>query len=362
MAIRSNDATRASNTNNRDYADPIQQDTSASAAASHGMGHENRSSSTNQIFAQRSSARSRLHRWITGAISAGALGLMLCSTTGCTTTAGIAGAFGDGHCMDDFMIGYRNKAMAEKAWHCQKDGFCNQKHSKEFKEGFCEGFIEVASGGNGCTPAVAPKQYWGWRYQSAQGQSAVNAWFEGYPMGVKAAEQLGVGHWGEVRTTGFAPAAVMNGAGPAGNPFYGSPAVQGMPISGGSIQGEVIQGPGTSFPGTPFEGVPSHSDAHVFEPASVNADSGGIEMQFDSVSLESGFGDEPVFSSAVEDEATSHEEERVASLPAAVETQLTDLIDSAIGDSDSEVDIDEVFGSGTSQGSAVGDDLPFSFE
>ena len=223
MAIRSTDAIRASLLNNLDHTIPNVPGHSGSS------NHSTASAQARQRITSGPSSRNRLRQWITGAISAGALGLMLCSTTGCTTTSGLARAFGDGHCLDDFMIGYRNKAMAEKAWHCQKDQYCNQKHSKEFKQGFCEGFMEVTSGGNGCVPAVAPKQYWGWRYQSAQGQGAVNAWFEGYPMGVRAAEELGVGHWGEIRTTGIAPRSPAPTPVSTANPFYGSPPMESMP-------------------------------------------------------------------------------------------------------------------------------------
>jgi hypothetical protein len=84
----------------------------------------------------------------------------------------------------------------------------------------------VAAGGNGCTPAIAPSEYWGWKYQSPAGQAAVNAWFQGYPLGAKAAEQDGVGFWQSIQmhlqTPGDATQpATQYGAEPAGaNPFY----------------------------------------------------------------------------------------------------------------------------------------------
>ncbi|MCG8650852.1 MAG: hypothetical protein MI861_13520 [Pirellulales bacterium] len=132
-------------------------------------------------------------------IAGGCLGLLICGSTGCSVTHGIRKTFTQNNYVDDFMVGYRNRAMAEKAWHQQKPRFCHRKHQKEFKAGFIAGYIDVASGGNGCTPAIAPAQYWGWRYQSAHGQQAVNAWFEGYPMGARAAEEAGVGHWHKIR-------------------------------------------------------------------------------------------------------------------------------------------------------------------
>jgi hypothetical protein len=238
------------------------------------------------------------------------------------------------------MIGYRNRALAEKAWHCQKNQFCNQQHSKEFKDGFTEGFMEVAAGGNGCVPAVAPKQYWGWRYQSAQGQSAVNAWFQGYPMGVRAAEQAGVGHWGEVRTAGYhnqTPQAVPVGGG--ANPFYGDPAGQ-LGVTLGSTGSPAYTAPG-------FE---SMQDSQVsLDSGSIDAIDDVIDLDFDSASTQaspnqSGFGNQPVFASA--------SDARVAGRENATES-------SSVSDS---VIVDEVFGAGNAADSAVGDALPFSFE
>lgn len=98
-------------------------------------------------------------------------------------------------CLDDFMIAHRNKVFAAKAWFREQDCYRNRHQLAEFKAGFMEGYMDVANGSNGCIPCVAPSQYWGWKYQSPGGQAAIDAWFAGYPMGVKAAEQDGVGHW-----------------------------------------------------------------------------------------------------------------------------------------------------------------------
>ncbi len=39
--------------------------------------------------------------------------------------------------------------------------------------------MEIADGGNGCTPAFPPRQYWGWKYQSAE---AKPKWPHGMPV------------------------------------------------------------------------------------------------------------------------------------------------------------------------------------
>ncbi|MEE2937409.1 MAG: hypothetical protein VYA84_15585 [Planctomycetota bacterium] len=135
-------------------------------------------------------------------IAIACLGGLVGDTTGCTLTRGTVHALRNSDCVEEFMIGYRNRAMAEKAWHCRKHRFGNQPHGHEYKEGFIDGYIEIATGGLGCCPKIAPSRYWGWKYQSATGRQAVNAWFEGYPMGVQAAEQEGIGNWGRIQTMG----------------------------------------------------------------------------------------------------------------------------------------------------------------
>ncbi|WP_442506965.1 hypothetical protein SH528x_005842 [Novipirellula sp. SH528] len=127
------------------------------------------------------------------------LSLVVLGTGGCSMFSGAAQQLKNHDGLNDFMIGHRNKTMAAKAWHCQKVNFCNP--SNAFKDGFYAGYMDVCNGGNGCTPATAPPQYWGWMYQSSNGQLAVNDWFAGFPMGVKAAEQDGVGHWSNVQTS-----------------------------------------------------------------------------------------------------------------------------------------------------------------
>jgi len=107
--------------------------------------------------------------------------------------------------LDEFMVDYRNKAWSARAWLCSKHQFRGHRHLSDLEAGFRQGYADVAAGGNGCTPAICPQSYWGWQYQSADGQQRMNAWFEGYPLGVKAAEEDGIGHWRQVATSFNAP-------------------------------------------------------------------------------------------------------------------------------------------------------------
>ena len=159
-------------------------------------------------ISQRRQKRRSLTRFLMASIAA----VMVSGSTGCSSLSsvsrGVCDTLNQTECINDFMISHRNRVMAAKAWYREADCHCQKKHLKEFREGFIQGYIDVAEGGDGCTPAVAPAAYWGWQYQSPNGQAAVNAWFAGYPLGVKAAEQDGIIHWGEIRPMGYnVPAA-----------------------------------------------------------------------------------------------------------------------------------------------------------
>ncbi len=159
----------------------------------------------------RLSNRARRLNHLTRAALLTGLSVVVLSAGGCTMISGATHALKNHDGVNEFMIGHRNKTMAAKAWHCQKENFGNP--SNAFKDGFIQGYLDICDGGHGCTPAIAPSQYWGWMYQSSNGQVAVNDWFAGFPMGAKAAEQDGVGHWSGVgtahRPAGPHPAAVL---------------------------------------------------------------------------------------------------------------------------------------------------------
>lgn len=154
--------------------------------------------------------------------------------SGCSVVNGLHHAVAQNDAIDEFMVAYRNRAWAAKSWHRNKHRFCNQVHQKDFAAGYQQGYIDAASGGNGCTPALAPKEYWGWKYQSGEGQAKVNAWFAGYPHGARAAEEDGLGNWSNIRT--------MMPQEPKLPP--GSPGLQGpLPTGGAPTPVPMLEGP-----------------------------------------------------------------------------------------------------------------------
>jgi hypothetical protein len=108
-----------------------------------------------------------------------ALGLIvsigLCASSGCVAIEAIKDYCRYNDNSNDFVMGWRNSVWARQAWHAQKGQFVGHPQFHAFGEGFRDGYISVASGGNGCPPPVPPRKYWNWRYQSPEGQAQVAA-------------------------------------------------------------------------------------------------------------------------------------------------------------------------------------------
>lgn len=129
------------------------------------------------------------------------LGTAVVQLTGCSAWTGVRNNWNYNGNWNEMMMGYRNASSASKAWHRRKHQFCNEKYIRDFARGFKAGYTAVADGGDGCTPAFPPREYWGWKYQSCEGQARVAAWFAGFPHGARAAEEDGIGNWTQIQTS-----------------------------------------------------------------------------------------------------------------------------------------------------------------
>jgi len=117
---------------------------------------------------------------------------------GCSALQGVRDYAQYNDVTDDFVVGWRNYAWANKAWHARKGYHACEPQLHDFGEGFRAGYRDVAAGSNGCPPPLPPRQYWSWKYQNPEGQAKTGAWFAGYPHGAKAAEEDGAGNWREI--------------------------------------------------------------------------------------------------------------------------------------------------------------------
>lgn len=136
-------------------------------------------------------------RWVCIAL----LGAMVIPLSGCTAFTGMHNSWTYNNFWNERMLRGKNSVAARKAWSARSHCYANQKYVKDFARGFRAGYMDVADGGSGCTPTFPPREYWGWRYQSCEGQAKVAAWFSGFPHGAKAAEQDGVGNWSQIQTS-----------------------------------------------------------------------------------------------------------------------------------------------------------------
>ena len=250
-------------------------------------------------------------RWIVAL----AMGALLTGGTGCTMLSGLSNKLTDTECLDEFMISHRNKVMATKAWLRVENCYRDHPSWKDFRAGFIAGYMDVATGGSGCTPVVVSSKYWGWRHQSAHGQNSVNAWFAGFPYGVKAAEEDGIAHFNQIQmqsvpvarpamTGSMAPKPVEPV--PVAEPPTPLPSgiilgegetlvpdkteVRDMPMEGPTVvpppAGEIIEGPDPTMPslepqasGSGTQRTPSGTEAlGVGKPMLTAKESADVEM------------------------------------------------------------------------------------
>jgi hypothetical protein len=138
-------------------------------------------------------------------------------TSGCAAVTGVSEYLAYNDTQNDFVLGWRNVAWARQAWKLRYPEYMSEPYVDHFGAGFRAGYIDVASGSNGCTPTLPPRHYWSWRYQTPEGQGKVAAWFSGYPHGARAAEEDGAGNWSNIQISATAQAEYQLGHEPPYN-------------------------------------------------------------------------------------------------------------------------------------------------
>ena len=109
---------------------------------------------------------------------------------------------------DEPLHGYRNHVWANRAFNLRY-GNRDVDFEDHFKQGFVDGYCDVCNGGDGYVPAVPPKDYWSYQYQSPEGAKCVNTWFKAYPLGVKAAREDGSGSFQKVYISKMIQSAIV---------------------------------------------------------------------------------------------------------------------------------------------------------
>ena len=141
--------------------------------------------------------------------------------SGCTVYQGVTNYIAYNSQTDDVVIGWRDYVYSRRAYNLREPNLPTGRFPGSFKAGFIAGYHNVAGGGNGCPPSLPPRKYWSWKYQTPEGQCKVNAWFEGYPHGARAAEEDGIGYYRDIQISGNVQALIdkqrgVTGSGAAG--------------------------------------------------------------------------------------------------------------------------------------------------
>ena len=114
------------------------------------------------------------------------LAIMLPVLAGCTNSF-----MGDGGWVDSMMQRHvsrlHDRVWAKRAFHLRY-GHCNRMHADHFEEGFLAGYCDIYEGGDGQTPTLPPKKYWGFQYQSEEGYEMQQAWYAGFEQGAVSAK------------------------------------------------------------------------------------------------------------------------------------------------------------------------------
>jgi hypothetical protein len=87
--------------------------------------------------------------------------------------------------MDECVTEHTARADAKRVLHATKCG--NTRHTCDFANGFEQAFVDIANGGSGQVPAVAPRQYWSRPFRTPEGRAVAQAWFDGYAAGAQQA-------------------------------------------------------------------------------------------------------------------------------------------------------------------------------
>lgn len=102
--------------------------------------------------------------------------------------------------IDETFVSIQNFLRARKAWEAREACYEHEPLLYDFRAGFYRGYQDVAQGKDGCTPLFPPRHYWNWYNRNAEGYARIQAWFAGYPHGVIAAQEDGVGAFTKIPT------------------------------------------------------------------------------------------------------------------------------------------------------------------
>lgn len=102
--------------------------------------------------------------------------------------------------IQDYQYRKSNEWRASRAWSSAKASIPKDCRDSDFKQGFLDGYVAVATGSCGQLPPVPPPKYWDAKYQSCEGRTQIEHYFSGWQSGVVAAEKCGRQYWHRIPT------------------------------------------------------------------------------------------------------------------------------------------------------------------
>lgn len=136
------------------------------------------------------------------------LGAFCSLFSGCVSVAGL----------QDMHFSMCNKYRASESWKCSFSSEQRRNLTCDFESGFKRGYYDTAMNKDCRIPPIAPPKYWAARYQSCEGQSAVQDWFRGYQHGIAAAQSGSCPATAEVPVSPGAPVLNKTGCGACYSP------------------------------------------------------------------------------------------------------------------------------------------------
>lgn len=135
------------------------------------------------------------------------------SCDGCPSTSGCSGKTGclmNLHKYPPLMVGTTKMKTTYAARRLAKQHLGFGLQNIDYKAGFEQAFIDVAMGGSGCVPPLAPHKYWKEQGRTTKGHQRAQNWFEGYAAGSQIARSyqdrfLDVATSGDPEMTGQIP-------------------------------------------------------------------------------------------------------------------------------------------------------------
>jgi len=92
-------------------------------------------------------------------------------------------------CCDDLRECIRCRYLADSAWREIQKANGGHTYSADYARGFKAGFVDsLSADGTGAPPSVPPPRYWKPRYQTSEGQQAIDDWYAGFQHGVAVAQ------------------------------------------------------------------------------------------------------------------------------------------------------------------------------